>query len=257
MSGAKILFVGESWVKHTTHIKGFDQFTSVEYEEGAAVFLSCLERGGFTTEYVRAHEVSRRFPTTAAGLAEYDAIVLSDIGSNSFLLADETFLRSEIGVNRLQLVSDFVAAGGGLVKVGGYMSFTGIDARARYGMSPLAVALPVEMLPYDDRIEAPQGIAPELTTPDHPAIGKTPGDWPVLLGYNRTIAKPGSTTIATVGGDPLLVVGSHGNGRTVAFTSDLAPHWAPPVFLRWDGYPVLWTALLDWACGSPARSRPA
>ncbi len=161
MSGAKILFVGESWVKHTTHIKGFDQFTSVEYEEGAAVFLSCLERGGFTTEYVRAHEVSRRFPTTAAGLAEYDAIVLSDIGSNSFLLADETFLRSEIGVNRLQLVSDFVAAGGGLVKVGGYMSFTGIDARARYGMSPLAVALPVEMLPYDDRIEAPQGIAPE------------------------------------------------------------------------------------------------
>ena len=247
MSGGKILFVGESWLKHTTHIKGFDQFTSVEYEEGASVFLGCLERGGFETEYVRAHEVSRRFPTSAADLAAYDAIVLSDIGSNSFLLTDETFLRSEIGVNRLQLIADYVAAGGGLVMVGGYMSFTGIDARARYGMSPLAAVLPVELLPTDDRIEAPQGLSPELVA-RHPAIGDTPADWPVLLGYNKTVAKPASTVIATVDGDPLLVVGEHGAGRVAAFTSDLAPHWAPPVFLHWDGYPVLWTALLGWTC---------
>ncbi len=252
MSGAKILFVGESWVKHTTHIKGFDQFTSVEYEEGAGVFLGCLERDGFQTEYVRAHEISQRFPAIAADLAAYDAVVLSDIGSNSFLLTDETFLRSEIGVNRLQLVADFVAAGGGLVMVGGYMSFTGIDARARYGMSPLAAVLPVELLPYDDRIEAPQGLSPELVARQHPAIGDTPPDWPVLLGYNRTTAKPGSTVIATVGGDPLLAVGAHGQGRVAVFTSDLAPHWAPPVFLKWDGYPVLWTALLGWACRQEA-----
>ena len=248
MSGTKILFVGESWVKHTTHIKGFDQFTSVEYEEGASVFLSCLERGGFATTYVRAHEVSGRFPANAADLAAYDAIVLSDIGSNSFLLTDETFLRSEIGVNRLQLVADFVAAGGGLLMVGGYMSFTGIDARARYGMSPLAAVLPVDLLPYDDRIEAPQGLSPALVAGQHPAIGGTPPDWPVLLGYNRTIAKPGTTVIATVGGDPLLAVGAHGRGRVAVFTSDLAPHWAPPVFLHWDGYPVLWTTLLGWMC---------
>ena len=131
MSGAKILFVGESWVKHTTHIKGFDQFTSVEYEEGASVFLACLETGGFQTDYVRAHEISRKFPDTVEALAAYDTIVLSDIGSNSFLLTDDTFLRSQVSANRLQLVADFVAGGGGLVKVGGYMSYTGIDARAR------------------------------------------------------------------------------------------------------------------------------
>ncbi len=252
MSGAKILFVGESWVKHTTHIKGFDQFTSVEYEEGASVFLACLDRGGFQTDYVRAHEISKKFPAAAGALAGYDTIVLSDIGSNSFLLTDDTFLRSQVTANRLQLVADFVAAGGGLVKVGGYMSFTGIDARARYGMSPLAAVLPVELLPYDDRIEAPQGITPELLAADHPAIGATPAAWPILLGYNRTIAKPAATTIAAVGGDPLLVVGTHGKGRVAAFTSDLAPHWAPPAFLNWEGYPTLWTSLLSWTSARDA-----
>jgi len=243
----KILFVGESWIRHITHIKGFDQFTSVEYQEGAAVFLACLDKGGFDVTYIRAHEVSAKFPTTLEALAVFDTIVLSDIGSNSFLLTDETFLRSAPTVNRLQLIADFVAAGGGLVKVGGYMSFSGIDGRARYGMTPLAPVLPVEILPYDDRIEAPQGMTPEVAMPSHAAIGAAGASWPDLLGYNRTIAKPGSEIIATVGGDPLLAVGSHGRGRVAAFMSDLAPHWAPPGFLEWQHYPTLWTSLMHWA----------
>jgi uncharacterized membrane protein len=36
-SSIKVLFVGESWIKHTIHMKGFDQFHSTEYEEGAGV----------------------------------------------------------------------------------------------------------------------------------------------------------------------------------------------------------------------------
>jgi uncharacterized membrane protein len=243
----KILFVGESWIRHITHIKGFDQFTSVEYQEGAAVFLECLDKAGFDVTYIRAHEVSAKFPTTPEALDSFDTIVLSDIGSNSFLLTDETFLRSAPTVNRLQLIADFVAAGGGLVKVGGYMSFSGIDGRARYGMTPLAAALPVEILPYDDRIEAPQGMTPEVAMPSHAAIGSAGASWPDLLGYNRTIAKPGCEIIATVGGDPLLAVCGHGRGRVVAFMSDLAPHWAPPGFLEWQKYPTLWTSLLHWA----------
>jgi len=243
----KVLFVGESWIRHITHIKGFDQFTSVEYQEGAAVFLECLDKAGFDVTYIRAHEVSAKFPATLEALGAFDTVVLSDIGSNSFLLTDETFLRSAPTVNRLQLIADFVVAGGGLVKVGGYMSFSGIDGRARYGMTPLAAALPVEILPYDDRIEAPQGMTPEVAMPSHAAIGSAGASWPDLLGYNRTIAKPGSDIIATVGGDPLLAVAGHGSGRVAAFTSDLAPHWAPPGFLEWQEYPTLWTSLLHWA----------
>jgi uncharacterized membrane protein len=245
-NGTKILFVGESWIKHTIHMKGFDHFTSVEYEEGAGVFLKCLAEGGFDVTYVRAHEVSEKFPTSLEQLQKYDAVVLSDIGSNSFLLGNETFLKSQITVNRLQLIVDFVRRGGGLVKIGGYMSFSGIDGRARYGMTPLASILPVEMLAHDDRIEVPQGIEPEVIA-GHAATGDIPSKWPVLLGYNKTTAKAGSIVIARIGDDPLLVVNEEGRGRVLAFMSDVAPHWAPPEFMRWPHYSSLWTSMVGWA----------
>ncbi|MDX2939716.1 hypothetical protein P1P92_46565 [Streptomyces ipomoeae] len=31
----------------------------------------------------------------------------------------------------------------------------------------------------------------------------------------------------------------------------MAPHWAPPGFLAWDGYPVLWDRLVRWLSGEP------
>lgn len=43
--------------------------------------------------------------------------------------------------------------------IGGYLSFTGIDGRARFGMSPLASVLPVTMLDRDDRIQPGGGQA--------------------------------------------------------------------------------------------------
>ena len=60
---------------------------------------------------------------------QFDVVVLSDVGSNSFLLCDETFLRSERTANRLRVLAEYVERGGGLVMVGGYMSFSGIDGQ--------------------------------------------------------------------------------------------------------------------------------
>ncbi len=94
-------------MKHIIHIKGFDEFRSVEYEEGAGEFLNAIADAGFDVTYVRAHEVSGSFPTTLTELQRYDVVLLSDIGSNSFLLTDETFLRSEATVNRLTLLSEY------------------------------------------------------------------------------------------------------------------------------------------------------
>jgi uncharacterized membrane protein len=246
----RVLVVGESWIKHITHLKGFDQFHTTEYEEGATEFLAGLERSGFAVTYLRAHEVSPRFPKTAEELDAFDVVVLSDIGSNTFQLPDETFLHSERSPNRLGALADWTRGGGGLVMVGGYMSFTGMDARARYGMSPLGPVLPVQLLDCDDRIEASEGIKPEVDEPTHPVLGGTSAEWPVLLGYNRVRPGQGSTVVARVGDDPLLVVGQAGAGRTVAFTSDLAPHWAPPEFVGWAEYDQLWAAILTWAAGS-------
>ena len=246
-SPLSVLVVGESWIKHTVHLKGFDQFHTTEYEEGAGVFLGVLANAGFKVTYVRAHEVSSRFPKTKDAIDQFDVVVLSDIGSNSFLLCDETFLRSERTTNRLSVLAERVERGGGLVMVGGYMSFSGIDGRARYGMSPLAATLPVKVLDYDDRIEVPEGIVPTVEAANHPLLGGAPKEWPILLGYNRVVAKSDSTVIAKCGSHPLLVAGSVGKGRAVAFTSDLAPHWAPPEFLSWPHYPRLWTSIINWA----------
>lgn len=249
----RVLVVGESWVKHIIHIKGFDEFRSVEYEEGAREFLSAIAAAGFDVTYIRAHEVSGSFPTTLADLQQYDVVLLSDIGSNSFLLTDETFLRSEPTVNRLALLGEYTAQGGGLAMIGGYMSFTGIDARARYGLSPLAEVLPVRMLEHDDRIELPEGATPRVVGAGHPSVDGLPLKWPALLGYNRVMAKDDAHTIVMIGeDDPLLVVGTHGEGRTVAFSSDLAPHWAPPEFVSWEHYQALWVKILSWA----GRSSP-
>ncbi len=242
-----VLVVGESWIKHTVHLKGFDQFHTTEYAEGGGEFLSALTTSGYVYDYIRAHEVSGRFPTTLDQLQQYDVVVLSDIGANSFLLTDEVFLRSEVSVNRLGLIVDYVRAGGGLVMVGGYMSFSGIDGRARYGMSPLADVLPVTMLPYDDRVETPDGLAPQVDIPDHPVLGGTPSEWPRLLGYNRLIPKPESSVVVSLGADPLLVVGRSGAGLTVAFASDFAPHWAPPEFVYWTHYAHLWASIVGWS----------
>jgi uncharacterized membrane protein len=242
----RVLVVGESWIKHTVHLKGFDQFHTTEYEEGAGVFLRALADSGFAVSYIRAHEISSRFPKSKDSIQEFDVVVLSDVGSNSFLLCEETFLRSERTPNRLRVLAEYVEGGGGLVMVGGYMSFTGIDGRARFGMSPLATVLPVKMLDHDDRIEVPEGIVPRVEVSDHPVLGGTPTEWPYLLGYNRVIAKPDSTVVVQCGSDPLLVAGSAGAGRVVAFTSDLAPHWAPPEFLSWPHYRQLWASIINW-----------
>lgn len=248
----RVLVVGESWIKHTVHMKGFDHFQNTEYEEGAGVFLDSLAASGFDVTYLRAHEISSRFPTSREGLERYDVVVISDVGSNSFLLTDETFLRSEVTVNRLELLADYVEFGGGLVMVGGYLSFSGIDARARYGRSPLARVLPVEVLDRDDRVEVPQGVRATFDDPGHEVLGGTPAAWPPLLGYNQLVAKPDSTVVARSGQDPLLVVGRAGLGHSVAFASDLAPHWAPPEFLQWPHYGRLWASILQWASAGRA-----
>ena len=249
-SAISVLVVGESWIKHTVHLKGFDQFHTTEYEEGAGVFLAALEGAGYEITYIRAHEVSQRFPTTRAELDQFDVVILSDIGSNSFLLCDETFLRSEQTVNRLSLLADYVEDGGGLLMVGGYMSFSGIDGRARFQATPLASVLPVTMLNYDDRVETPEGVVATFAAPDHPALGGTPPEWPILLGYNQLTAKKDATVIAANGDDALLVVSEIGKGRSVAFASDVAPHWAPPEFMSWPHYPKLWASIVAWAAGS-------
>lgn len=245
----RVLIAGESWTVHSIHQKGFDSFTTTEYAEGVRWLKAALEAGGWDVVYQPAHMAVRDFPHTAEELAAYDCVMLSDIGANSLLLHPDTFSRSKVLPNRLQAIRDYVAGGGGFVMIGGYMTFQGIDAKAQYAGSPIEDLLPVTMHRHDDRVECPQGVTPVVALA-HPIVQGLDEPWPHLLGYNQIVPKAGAETIVSVGADPLVVAGSFGKGRAVAFASDCGPHWAPPGFVEWSGYNRLWGQIAGWAAGT-------
>ena len=244
-----LLLVGESWFSHTIHTKGFDSFTTSTYEEGCADFVAALESRGWAVDHIPSHLVDTKMPSTAEALGRYAVVALSDVGSNTFLLRRPTFIGGQVAPDLLELIAAYTTGGGGLVMVGGYMSFGGIDGTARYGQTCLADVLPVTVSAGDDRVERPAGVTPVIDRPGHPTVAAIAGPWPRLLGYNRLTARPPGEVVVSCGNDPLLAVGAFGRGRSVAFASDLGPHWAPAEFTSWEGYPALWHGIASWAAG--------
>lgn len=174
-----------------------------------------------------------------------------------YLPSDAPFSRAPKRPYRLYILSDYpkrflgaagaeriardVRAGAGLLMIGGWGSFTGVDGG--YGTTALAELLPVRCLPKDDRR---QGAAAYRIAagPDVRRLGRPAFDLasaPTLAGYNKTLLKPGASELLRVdtlrfgkkssdtrvtASDPLLAVRAAGKGRAVAYCSDLAPHWS-------------------------------
>jgi uncharacterized membrane protein len=249
----KLLLVGESWVSSASHFKGFDQFGSVTFHTGADRFVAGMAKAGIDVTYMKAHKAAEGFPYAEADLDAYDVLMLSDIGANTLLLPPDVWLRGQRVPNRLAMIERWVASGGGLIMVGGYMTFQGIDGRGRWHRTPVERALPVTILPHDDRIELPEGAVPQVARADHPILRGVPSDWPYLLGVNELAARPEGQVVLTLpeeqGGHPLLVTGQHGRGRTVAWASDMSEHWLPRPFLDWPGYDTLFANMVSWASG--------
>ena len=61
---------------------------------------------------------------------------------------------------------------------------------------------------------------------------------------DNILLSAGSATVTDFGqsGFPAL----SGDGRTLAWTSDIGPHWLPPEFAAWEGYGRLWRQALEW-----------
>src|SRR5688572_17562581 len=79
-SGSKrVLIAGESWIMHTIHQKGFDDFRTTAYGEGHQWLSGALTAGGFDVEHLPNHLANEKFPLTPEALGEYDAVLLSDI----------------------------------------------------------------------------------------------------------------------------------------------------------------------------------
>lgn len=245
----KVLLAGESWQLLSFEIKGQNVITGASYDEAADHLIAALEVAGASVTFQPCHVAAQQFPRTRRDLDEYDLVILSDIGADTLQLT-KAVRNGELDVDRCELLAKYVADGGALGMIGGYMSFAGVNGQARYDRTALAEVLPVSIGPGDDRVEAPAGV-----TPENEGVPGTDlaNEWPPILGYNRVVADEDANVWASVGDDPLLAVGTHGAGRTFAFTTDCAPHWAPPTFLEWEGLPLLWEAIIEYVTGESER----
>ena len=244
---AKVLIAGESWMTTSTHVKGVDEFSVHSYVEGVGPLKKALEAAGHEVTHMPAHLVPTDFPGSAEALGRYDVIILSDIGANSIQLAPGVFERFVPGEDRLQALAAWTRGGGGLIMIGGYLSFSGFQGRAAFRNTAIAEVLPVEMLAEDDRWELPSGLSASVEQAGHPVLGTAGEDWPALLGYNRTILKEGAELVASINGDPLIALSEQGTGRSAVFTSDCSPHWAPTAFCEeWDGYQQIFDGIIRW-----------
>lgn len=247
-----VLLVGESWTSATTHYKGFDFFSAVTHEETGADYLKAALAKDSDIEYhfMPSHIAAEQFPNDIEELRKYDVLILSDIGSNTLLLSRKVFIEGKTQPNRLKLIRQWVQEGGALCMCGGYLSFAGFEAKAKYFRTPIEDVLPVNIYTFDDRVEAPEGVAVVIKDADHPILKGIEGEWPALLGYQETMLKDGAHSVAeTENGDPLIAVWDCGKGRSMVWTTDVGPHWCPTTFAEWEGYAQLWRNAMHYLAG--------
>lgn len=242
----RILLVGESWVSTSTHIKGWDFFSSSTYEEGHGYLEAALSGSEFDFSYMTGHKAPAEFPLTIEELNQYDVVIISDLGANTLLLHPDVWLHGKTVPNRLLLLKEWVLAGGSLVMCGGYMSFSGIYGAAKFYKTAVEDVLPVTMHERDDRLETPQGGKIVTRNSTHPILKGVSTEWPVVLGFNEVIAKKEADVIAEVDGHPFIATMNAGKGKSLVWTSDIGPHWCPTPFVEWDGYARIWQQSMRW-----------
>ena len=258
MNPVHVLYVGDAEIILNRYQMGVDVMEQSYLNDMGHWFVDAVTNDpGMSVRHVIPHYIPSEFPDTLEALQQYQVVVLSDVGYNSMVFYPGFMppFSASLGLDRVELLKQYVEAGGGLLMVGGYFSFAGFNGAARWGGTPAETVLPVTISRYDDRVEMTQGFRFEVTQPDHPIVANLPWDqaeWE-LYGYNRVTAKPGATVLATYQGDPLIACWAYGKGRTAAFTTDFAPHWAGS-FVQWTHYSTFWRQMVEWLAQKKATA---
>lgn len=185
------------------------------------------------------------------------AVIVSDVEARCFHLYPAFFDRARrtgrpmTYPDRLDFLKRWVGRGGGLMMLGGWLSFSGVQEKGGWRRSRMAEVLPVECLPGEDLVESSSGFRADVLEPDHPLVRGLPwGTFPPILGYNELIPRQGAEVLVRVRetGHPLVVTGTYGKGRVFIYASDPAPHWGLN-FELWDGYDAFWQRALAWVTG--------
>lgn len=194
------------------------------------------------------------------------AVIISDVEAKCFQLYPDFFDRSkrtgrvEAYPDRLDFLKKWVREGGGLMMLGGWLSFSGSRELGGWRRSRLAEVLPVECLAGEDLVESSAGFRADVTDRAHPLARGLPWrSFPPIFGYNELKPRDGAEVVVRVAetGHPLVVAGRYGKGRVLVYASDPAPHWGIN-FELWKGYDAFWQGALAWTTGRrppPGRRR--
>lgn len=187
-------------------------------------------------------------------LGEYDVIVFSDVEAKNFQLHPQFFNRHLFGTrvltfpDRVRLTVEALREGTHMMFLGGWLSFNGEIGKGGWGRTDLRSILPCRCLDVEDLRESTEGFVMEPAVADHPLLeGVELATSPPILGYNIVRPREGCEVVARWKGtdDPAVTVGTFGKGRSLAYTSDPAPHWGCN-FVFWESYARFWTNAVDW-----------
>ncbi|MBB4440020.1 MULTISPECIES: glutamine amidotransferase [Rhizobium] len=246
-----VLLAGETFHVTSFAAKGYEVGASSRYSNGAERYIQGLAAQDIAVVQIGGERCESEFPTTLEGLTAYSVVLLSDVGALSLLYTPQT-RAGRRSVNRLELLRDWVEKGGALMMAGGYCSFQGIDGLAMFRGTAVEECLPIECFPGPDGLEAPEGLDPVIHEIGHSILAGVPSPIPCLLGMNRVAARGGTETKTLIhcrhrtGQMPLLSVRDYGAGRTLAWTTDIGPHWLSQEFMRWPGYDLLMANMIRW-----------
>lgn len=195
--------------------------------DGAASYLlGIAHRAGIAMHHVPSNQRVER----ELWERPWDLVILSDYPS---ALVDAELLDG---------LESRVKAGMGLWMIGGWASYRGLNGA--WNQTSVAPLLPVSMQEHDDRINC-ESPAVACVHQEHIILGELPfaARPPSVGGYNRVTLRSGAQLLLGVqqlglhktasgqwalcpgGVDPLLAVSQLGQGRVLAWMTDVAPHW--------------------------------
>ena len=243
----KVFYCGDQVMLITTYVKGMNSWTDgVVHDESYHMVKALSSDSDIDLTYLPTSKCQREFPQPDE-LEQYDVVLFSDVGTDTIIMYEDRFNNCPMGKDRLAGLKKWVENGGGLCGVGGWLSFGGMFGMAKWHNTPLEEALPVTCYPYDDRVELSEGMVPTVVKPDHKIFNKIDFSKapPFFSGYNQIVAKEDGNVLAEYNGDPIIVTGTCGKGKTLAFASDPAPHWGRGM-VDWEGYTQFWLNVVKW-----------
>ena len=225
-------------------------------EIGGAPGLDVLVVNGFTWDTYRLSEtwgIGARvqelwyrndsevpgFPQQLEDLAPYDVVVLADMDV------------SVLSLEARRAVRDYVAAGGGLLLLGGPYAFGQGFLSGTYveEVLPVSVSLVRDLQPTG----TPLVLTAAPTTLMSRFEASLLAQQPEVYWRHLIAVRPGAEVQLLAGSEPVLVTSSYGEGRVAVFSGAAlgVPGPGHLAFWQWEDWPALLNDVVYWAGSTP------